>query len=192
MSGAGTGSEPLQVRWLSALCGRVPDWPLPQLSSRLLSAADSAQVASYIARWARNPDPGSNFARAAGAALTMPDAQLAAALRARGYDGLLYFAGDEIVGHLFFQWHDSEVHAFSVWIAERHRGENLTVVTVFDLLAHVSASAGIKRVRCGRGRVVGRLLAPLQKISATLRWRVHADGSVEFAPDEARRSPEQR
>jgi len=184
MSVAGISTDPLQVRWLSTLCGLAPDWPLPYLASSLLSGGDQAQIFSYIAHWARHPEAGSSFERAVGHLPDIPDKQLAAALHDRGYDGLLYFEDKEIVGHLFFQRHDSEVHAFSAWLTERRRGEDLTAVTFFDLLACASASAGIKRTRFGRGQVATRLLSPLERAGASLRWRVRTGGWVDFSREE--------
>lgn len=177
------GATPLQVRWLATLCGLSASGPLPRLASALVAQRDAEAIA-HIARWARNPDAGSNFARAVAALPDVPDAMLAAMLARKGYGGLLYFDGTGIAGHSFFQRHVSELHLFAVWLADRHRDGKFMATVGFDFIAYASAQSGIECVRLGAARCTGRVLAPLKVVSGSLKWRVRLDGWVDFSPDE--------
>ena len=178
------GTPLLSVRWLADLCGMPAAGVLPCLASTLWSQPDYAAVAAHVAYWARHPDPESNFARTTGRLPDIPDAALAALLGHRGYDGLVYLDDREVVGHCFFQRHDTELHGFAVWFAEHQRGGKLMAIAFFDLVAYASACAGIARVRVGKGRPADRLLPPLKPLTAKLGWRMRQGGWVDFQPDE--------
>jgi hypothetical protein len=166
------------------MCG-LPTTSLPPcLVSTLLTQANHGVVAAHVAYWARNPDPGSNFARIIGRLPEIPDAALAASLGQRGYDGLVYVDDKEIVGHCFFQRRDTELHGFAVWVAEHQRGGKLMAIACFDFIAYASACPGITRARIGTGHPADRLLLPLKPISANLGWRMRQGGWVDFRHDE--------
>ena len=175
-------TTPLQVRWLATLCGVSASGPLPWLASALIAKGDPDALA-HIASWARNPDVGSNFARAVGSLPDVPDAHLAVLLGKKGYDGLLYVDGRRIVGHSFFQRHGSELHLFAVWLAEQHRDGKFMAAVGFDFLAYASQS-GVKCAKIGSSRNADRVLAPLNAVSAGLNWRMRPDGWVDFSRDE--------
>jgi hypothetical protein len=170
----------LSVRWLADLCGLPATSVPPCLASTLLAQPDHTAVAAHVAHWARNPDPGSTFARTIGRLPDVPDAVLAAALGQRGYDGLVYVDGKEIVGHCFFQRRDDELHGFAVWVAGHQRGGRLMAIACFDFIAYASACPGIVRARIGTGHPADRLLAPLKPVSAKLGWRVRKGAWVDF------------
>ena len=166
------------------MCG-LPTTSLPPcLVSTLLTQANHGVVAAHVAYWARNPDPGSNFARIIGRLPDIPDAALAASLGQRGYDGLVYVDDKEIVGHCFFQRRDTELHGFAVWVAEHQRGGKLMAIACFDFIAYASACPGITRARIGTGHPADRLLLPLKPISANLGWHMRQGGWVDFRHDE--------
>lgn len=177
-------ATPLSVRWLADQCGLPATSALPYLASTLLAQPDHTVVAAHVAYWARNPDPGSNFARLIGRLPDMPDAALAASLGHRGYDGLVYLDDNEIVGHCFFQRHDTELHGFAVWVAEHQRGGKLMAIACFDFIAYASACPGITRARIGTGHPADRLLLPLKPFTAKLGWRMRRGAWVDFQQDE--------
>jgi hypothetical protein len=124
----------------------------------------------------------------------MTDESLVAALRNKDYDGLLYIADHEVIGHLFFQRHGSELHGFAVWVAEPYREKKLPATfllpTTFtlDFLAYASQRPDIERARIGAGDslLTYRLLAPLIPYLPELDWRTTGGGWVDF---ENRASP---
>lgn len=128
----------------------------------------AAEVFLHIGWWARHPDADSNFARSIGRLPDIADAELFAALIQKGYDGLLYTNENEIIGHCFFQRHGAELHGFSVWVSEQHRGGNLMTIACFDFMSYASACQGIVEARFGTGHPGDRLLRPLKRCSAGL------------------------
>jgi hypothetical protein len=177
------------VRWLADLCGVPPVDYLPQAASEEAARQEhAAEVTAHVGWWARHPVPGSNFARAIGPLPAIPDAELFAALSQKGYDGLLYRNEGEIIGHCFFQRHDSELHAFSMWVSEKHRGGSLMAIGCLDFMAYASARPGIVRARFGTGHPGDRLLRPLKQFSARLGWQVRTGGWVEFSASDPERS----
>jgi hypothetical protein len=155
---------------------------LPHVASEEVAQQEhAAEAAAHVGWWARHPVPDSNFARSVGPLPDIPDAELFAALRQKGYDGLLYRHEREIIGHCFFQRHDAELHAFSMWVSEKHRGGSFMAVGCFDFMAYASARPGIVRARFGTGHPGDRLLRPLKKFSAGLGWQVREGAWVEFS-----------
>ena len=176
------GDSARSVRWLAELCGLPAGDHLPHLVSELVTQGEQAEaVLLHVGWWARHPEPGSNFERANGGIQDNSDAAIFAVLNQRGYDGLLYLDEREIIGHCFFQRHGAELHAFSLWVNEQHRGGNLMATTCFDFVAYASACPGIVRSRFGTGQWADRLLRPLKRSSAGLGWRVRNGGWVEFS-----------
>jgi RimJ/RimL family protein N-acetyltransferase len=177
------------VRWLADLCGLPSVNYLPHAASEEVAQQEHAtEVAAHVGWWARHPVPDSNFARSIGPLPDIPDAELFAALRQKGYDGLLYRNEREIIAHCFFQRHDSELHAFSMWISEEHRGGGLMPIVCFDFMAYASARPGIVRARFGTGHPWDRLLRRLKQFSADLGWRVREGGWVEFSASDPERT----
>lgn len=174
----------LPVRWLAASCGLPTDEPLPYLASVLLVEPEHPQLLTHIASLARNPDPGSSFARNVGALADLPDREIVAALKDQGYDGLIYLDDEGLLAHCFFQRRDDELHVFAGWVAARRRDRKLMAVVGFDFLAYASAQPGIVRARVGSGGA-DRVFAPLRSISAGLHWRLRRGGWVDFSQGEA-------
>ena len=100
-------------------------------------------------------------------------------LRQRCYDGLFYLDAGSIIGHCFFQRRDAELHAFSTWFSESHRGGAWTIACL-DFMAYASSCPGVVRARFGTGDPGDRLLVPLQQHSARLGWRVRRGAWVDF------------
>jgi len=146
--------------------------------------------------WARNANPNGQFAAAMRQWSEMTDDALAAALRHKNYDGLLYIADHEVIGHLFFQRHDSELHGFAVWVAEPYREKkwpttfSLPTTFTLDFIAYASQCPDIERARIGAGDslLTYRLLAPLMPSLTELGWRTTGGGWVDFERRESQNS----
>jgi len=78
----------------------------------------------YVIGWVRNPDKGSAFDRAVKRLRLhlLPDGVLFHILLMLRYDGILFLENDEVVGHIFFQRHGKELHAFSFYTRPDMRG----------------------------------------------------------------------
>lgn len=177
------------MRWLADLCGLPPVAYVPQaVSDAVAQQEHAAEVLAHVGWWARHPAADSNFARSVGLLPDIPDAELFAALNQKGYDGLLYRNEGEIIGHCFFQRHDTELHAFSTWVGEQYRGAGLWTIACFDFMAYASACPGIARARFGTGEPGDRLLRPLKRFSAGLGWRVRRGAWVEFGASDPKRT----
>ncbi len=178
----------LSTRWLAELCGLPSLHCLPHLASILIAQGEHAtEAAAHIGWWSRHPNAGSQFAHLVGPIPDIPDSQLFAALNQRGYDGLLYKMDGKVIGHCFFQRHDTELHAFSVWISEQHRGGTFMAIAGFDFIAYASTCPGIVRARVGTGHPGDRVLRPLKRFSEGLGWCVRKGAWVDFcAPEPAR------
>jgi len=177
------------VRWLADLCGLPPVDCLPDVASDAVAQQDhAAEVVAHVGWWARHPVADSNFARSIGRLPDISDAELFEVLNRKGYDGLLYRNEGEIIGHCFFQRHDAEMHAFSMWVSEGHRGGSLMVTACFDFMAYASAQPGIVRARFGTGHPGDRLLRRLKQFSAGLGWQVRRGAWVEFSASDPERA----
>lgn len=77
---------------------------------------------NYITRWARNPDPGSFFAKFNRFIRWLPDWLYIAFLRRKGYGGHILFKDGSPIGHVFYQRHGNEIHMFSIEVEEQYRG----------------------------------------------------------------------
>ena len=179
--------DPLSVRWLAELCGLPPTPYYPDLASAVMANGErSAAALQHIAWWSKHPDAGSQFERAIRDLPDTSDASRVAALRALGYDGLLYFQHGKIIGHVFFQRHDSALHGFSCWADETLRGRIFFRIAVMDFLAHASQCRDIVRARAGGGHypITTLVLTRLRRVANKLGWRLHDDGWVDFSsPD---------
>ena len=177
------------MRWLAGLCGLPPEDHLPYPASDMVARQEqAAKVLLHIGWWARHPVADSNFARSIGRLPDIDDAELFATLSRKGYDGLLYTSENEIIGHCFFQRHGAELHGFSVWVSEQHRGGNLMTVACFDFVSYASACQGIVGARIGTGHPGDRLLRPLKRCSAGLGWQVRRGGWVDFSANGPKRA----
>jgi hypothetical protein len=185
----------LSVRWLAELCNLPSLCNLPHLASAMIAQGEhAATVIAHIGWWSRHPDAGGHFERAVRHLPDMPDAQRVAALSALGYDGLLYYHDGAIIGHFFFQRHDTEMHAFAGWAKEEHRGGQMIATAAMDFLAHAYQSHGVVRARVGTGShpITDHLLEPLKPVSDTLGWRIRKGGWIDFFagdPERAGRAP---
>jgi hypothetical protein len=179
------------VRWLAELSGlpAAPYYPL--LASAVVADRERMAAAlQHIAWWSRHPDAGSRFERATRDLPDASDASRVATLQAQGYDGLLYFQHDKVIGHVFFQRHGSALHGFSCWADETLRGRIFVRIALMDFVAHASQCPGIVRARVGGGHypLTTRVLTRLRRIADKLGWRLHDDGWVDFAARGASRA----
>lgn len=178
---ADDGAGALPVRWLANLCGLPSAYCLPRLASALIADKEHvAKAAAHVGWWSRNAGSASNFVRLTGSIPHVPDTEVFAVLHRKGYDGLLYEQDGRIVGHCFFQRHSTELHAFSVWIDEQHRGRTFMAIAFFDFVAHASTCPGIVKARVGAGHPGDRILRPLKLFSEKLGWRVSKGAWVDF------------
>jgi len=183
----GLTKDPLSVRWLAELCGLPPAPYYPDLASAVMASGEHMAAAlRHIAWWSRHPDAGSQFERAIENLPDTSDASRVATLRALGYDGLLYCQHGKIIGHVFFQRHDSALHGFSCWADEALRGRIFFRIAVMDFLALASQCRDIVRARAGGGHypITTLVLTRLRRVANKLGWRLHDDGWVDFSsPD---------
>jgi GNAT superfamily N-acetyltransferase len=87
-----------------------------------LATVHLLSIQNYVLHWARNPKPGSIFARLTRLTRMLPDAVYLWALRELRYSGLVLVNEGKIVGHAFYQQHGDEVHLFSVEVHPSYRG----------------------------------------------------------------------
>jgi len=176
------------VRWVAqSVLGRahaalLQEVPTPQLVSAGLAAA-SPPLERYLLNWARHPQVGGTFAAKTRWLRWLPDAWLLRLLTARGYDGIVYFREQSVIGHVFYQRHGDELHGFSTGVAPELDGRGYSVVMMLDYLAHASGLPGVVRARVGRGRnnATRRLLERVAEHHEELGWSVSADGWVTFS-----------
>lgn len=188
----GRGAELRSVRWLAERCGLAAADILPELTSVLLTQDKRRPaVVAHVAWWAKHPAAGSYFEQAARSLPDVPDPALVALLQEMRYDGLLYLERADIVGHLFFQRHGAELHAFSVWFGESLRGGDMLSVALLDFLAYASDLPGIARARVGATNpVLRRLFAPVHPTLVDIGWRVRDGGWIDFPTAAAKLSPD--
>jgi hypothetical protein len=152
--------------------------PMPVLASR-----HRARVArDYLTWWIRHPDPTGTFAARTRWLRWLPAPLLLRLLFARGYDGLVYLDGDDVVGHVFFQRRGPALYGFSTAVNEPFDGAGYSVVIMLDYVTYASQVPGIARARVGRGQnnTTRRFLQRLKKHERRLAWHVDADGWVTF------------
>lgn len=174
------------VRWLAELCGvATPGIGLPCLFTELLREKKHAGKAqSYLSWWIQHADEGSAFAAVLKSLADTPDEALIEILQQRRYDGLCYLFEDEIVGHVFFQKHDTEICAFSAAVSPQFRGGRLWVSISLDFVAYAARVPAIRRASVGTGRnpVARHLIKLIARHATALGWRAMQDGWIEFAP----------
>jgi hypothetical protein len=172
------------VRWLAERCGVAGTaTPLPRMASEMLRDPEWTAIAqAYIVWWMRNPDKGSTFEVMTSALRDLPDQEIVPSLQRLGYDGLLYPASGDIVGHVFFQARDGEVSAFSAAVSKSFRGGRRWATFSLDYVAYAASLPGVRRASVGTGRnLVARLLVRLIRAHTTeLGWRANDDGWMEF------------
>ena len=144
------------VRWLAravlaqARADLVFHLPIPWLASAHLQ--EPGFVRDYALRCIAYPEARSRFEARTRSLRQLPAALLLPAVCARGYDGLIYPAGDGILGHVFFQRRESAVHCFAAAVNEAHCGRGYSVVMMLDFVAYASRLPGVKCARVGTGR----------------------------------------
>lgn len=176
------------VRWLAELCGvTMPEIALPRLFTDLLKEEDLAgKVQNYLSWWIKHADEGSSFANVLKSISDAPDESLIQILQQRRYDGLCYLSEGEIIGHVFFQKHDTEVCAFSAAVDPQFRGRRLWVLISLDFVAHAAGTPAVLRASVGTGRnpVARHLIKLIARQAPALGWQARRDGWIEFAsPD---------
>jgi hypothetical protein len=182
------------VRWLARKVlplernGLAAEVPTPRLVSA--SARSSGDIRNYVSWWAHHPSPGSTFESRTWWRRAMPSALVVRALTALRYDGLIYVTNGTVVGHVFFQKHQSALHGFSTAVHDGFEGGGHSVVMMLDFVAYAAGTPGITAARVGKGEnnTTRRLLSRLRAHAETLDWRVEADGWVTF-PAEAVAAP---
>jgi hypothetical protein len=165
------------VRWLAAkLVPSAADVPLPVLASSRLRAGD-AVTHDYL-----RASPGSAFESRSRKFRWLPSALMPRLMAWAGYDGLLYFSGGRIIGHVFFQMRRGALHGFSTAVDAEMEGAGFSVVFLLDFVAHAARLPGIRAARVGTGgnNTTRRLLARIKAQEGELGWRVNEDGWVTF------------
>jgi len=178
------GDDASAPRWLAERCGLPPVAVFPSLGSRLLQDPEAAGVVTaHIAWWVRHPNPGSRFEAVTRHLCQMPDAKLVSALQALGYDGLIYRRRGEIIGHVFFQRHGSDLCAFAAWVGAGRARRKFWAIFLLDFVALAAQMPDVTRARVGGGNhpITHHFVALLAPHAPALGWRVSSDGWVDFA-----------
>lgn len=177
-------TESRGVRWLADACGLTAEGlPAPVLVSTLMLRGKTVpSLVTYLAWWLSHPDPGSTFERKTRWLRWLPKGVIAHIMIRLGYDGLLYFSEDKIIGHVFFQRHGSSLCGFSLALAREFQGRRLPTVLVLDFLAHAHQLHEITRASIGTGRnlVARRALRVLRAHEASIPLRINTDGWILF------------
>ena len=105
----------------------------------------------HVARLAKNPEPGSDFARKNSLLLRLvPGWLLPFLMAAKGYGGLVFLRGGEAIAHLFFQRRRNGWHLFQLWVKPEWRRQGIGVYALACFL-ELAFAAGQTRVRAGKG-----------------------------------------
>lgn len=119
------------------------------LSEGALFMPNHTLIQDHVAHWIKNPDKGSVFARKTRLLRWLPRTALFKLLQIGRYDGLIFFQPGEVIAHVFFQRHGSDLHMFSVAVAPAHRGNGYAEQALRCFIEHARARPGISRVRLG-------------------------------------------
>ena len=130
----------------------TPEAELVALEVTMETLLASSWLRGYIARLAKNPEPGSDFARKNNLlSRLVPGWLLPFLMAAKGYGGLIFLRGDdEVVAHLFFQRRRDGWHLFQLWVKPEWRRQGIGVHALACFL-ELAFTAGQTRVRAGRG-----------------------------------------
>jgi RimJ/RimL family protein N-acetyltransferase len=171
-----------RARWLqpgvmpSSVVRLAAELPTPQLASGNSTPA----VREYLLWWIGHSNPGGRFRAQTRWLQWVPSTIRARSLFALGYDGLIYVKNGAIMGHVFYQRHESSIHGFSTAISEPFDGRGYSVAMLLDFVAHAHNTPGVGRVRIGAGQnnVTRRFLERIKKHESQLGWQVSLDGWV--------------
>jgi len=184
-------SETLQettngLRWLADACDLdSAEFPLPTvISEQMETCGFAGELKCYLSQWIANVDPGSVFDRSTRLYRWLPLGMVLRVLAFLGYDGLLYWQEDRVIGHTFFQRHGTDLCGFSVGLGREYLHRGHATVMVLDLIAHASRVEGIERVRIGSGRsrATQRVLQVLRAHRDRLSFGFGEDGWIDFVP----------
>lgn len=130
----------------------------------------------YVLHWIRNPDPGSAFERAMKKLRLhlLPDYLLFRLLLALRYDGIIFLDGG-VAGHIFFQRHGTNLHAFSFFLREDVRGQGRTTQMMRSLHSHCRArDLQLVRMTAGGSEIMSKIWINIadQKMLVPFRARV--------------------
>ncbi len=131
-----------------------------ELASRFLFELTKKDVYYHSARkhmieTIRNPDPESNFANSTLMIRLLPDIFILAPLKILGYNALLSYWENKLVGHIAYQQHKTSTgidwRAFHHWIDPELRGRGIGTEQVRNFL-RMAKERGIPRIRLsGKG-----------------------------------------
>lgn len=119
------------------------------LSSTAVVSLDAAE--RYVLHWARNPKPGSFFAKMTRILRVMPDQILLWGLKKRHYGGQILFCNGQPIGHIFHQLHGNEMHMFSVEVDEPYRGRGYANQLMRAFLEEMGRRSEIDYLRLSAG-----------------------------------------
>ena len=111
---------------------------------------DKAQRA-YVTSWIKNPDKGSDFDKKTRWIRWLPGWILIRLMIRLKYDGLLFYEGDQFIGHIFYQRHKYDWRAFSVGVIPRFRGMGFAQKMLVEFMKHAWAESHLRGVKIGAG-----------------------------------------
>jgi GNAT superfamily N-acetyltransferase len=142
--------------------------------------ARDPQVAEHIANWAKNPDEGSEFATKNSTLRLVPAMDLIKHLFAAGYGAAVFFEDEQLVAHVFYQRHGSELRVFSVFVDEQRRGCGYAKEALHLFFLH-ARELGADAVQLGAGNHLA-MTRVCEKLAAMpdLPYRVDTDNPTRF------------
>lgn len=113
---------------------------------------DFDSLNEYVLHWARNPKPGSKFARFTWMLRLLPDFMYLWALRRLHYGGqLMLDETGSVIGHVFYQRHGDEIHLFSIEVHEEHRERGYANRLMHSFLIEMGHRTHINWLRISAG-----------------------------------------
>ncbi len=102
-------------------------------------------------------------------------------LRDSGYEIMLTYLDEEIIGHVAFQKHEDQEHGknwqvFHIYLIEKYRGKNIPFFQAIRLIEY-AREKGIEHVRLSKGKhkVVRKYAQKLHDVQYGLGFRIDLD-----------------
>lgn len=111
---------------------------------------DKAQRA-YVVRWIKNPDKGSVFEKKTRWIRWLPGWMLIWLMMRQKYDGLLFYEGDQFIGHIFYQKHSHDWRGFSIRTVKALEGRGYAQKMIVEFLKLAWMESHLKGVKIGAG-----------------------------------------
>lgn len=112
---------------------------------------DQRKQREYVVYWIKNPDKGSSFAKNTRFLRWLPGFFLIFLLCRLKYNGLLFYEGDDLIGHLFYKECVNDWRLFSINVSEKFRGQHYAKKMLTEFLKLAYGEKHISGVKIGAG-----------------------------------------